>query len=505
MLVPLLATCAIGLVLGWLLVSTRRPANLPPGPKRIPVFGNLFQTPSNLLFTKLTEWSKEYGGIFSYDVMGQPIIVLSAAQEAGDVLDRLSAKTSDRPPLIKAGEFLCKNMQMTFLPRGKRWRTMRRAAHESLNVRVVKDYAPMLKDEATILVEGLVDHPDIPVSGHIHRVAASMGWRSIFGHEAIPLLGPDPSHRIEELAAEMSVAMLPGGSVVDVFPMLKPIIARSKFLRKHADRWFEELSSCFLHAYSTDQIEGQLSVSGTLKETGEKLGLTAHDGAWIGAALFFAAEDTTACSLLWFIYAILLYPETASAARQQLADIVGDRPPEFSDRDKLPHIEALVKEVLRWRPPVPMSIGHAASEDFEYKGYTIPKGAVVVANLYGIGRDPKLYSDGERFDPARFIDKNGQLKQPARDSKDDYLCFGHGRRICLGKDISIESLWITFAYLLWAFDIKKRRDSNGDEVNVFEPGFLDKGATLEPVPFPLQLCPRYIDLKERLKAANHGA
>ncbi|KZP01105.1 cytochrome P450 [Calocera viscosa TUFC12733] len=357
----------------------------------------------------------------------------------------------------------------------------------------------MLTEEAAILVQGFIECPEEDIVHQIHRIAASVGWRSLFGHKSIPLLGPDPTHRIEELGLEMTVAVLPGGSMVDIFPLLKPVIARVAYLRRRADLWYEEISGCFERAYSANQVEGQPSVSGVLKKTGEKLGLDRHAGSWVVGGLFFAAEDTMACALLWFVYAMLLYPETASAAREQLREVLGDRRPAFSDRDKLPQVEAMVKEVLRWRPPAPLSVAHAASEDFEYIGYTIPRGAIVVANVFEIARDPLLYADGDSFDPSRFIDDNGQLKQSSRDSKDDYLCFGHGRRICVGKDLAINALWISVAYLLWAFDFKRARDRHGVEANHSASGFRDKGATIEPPDFSVQVMPRYPDLVERLK------
>jgi len=132
----------------------------------------------------------------------------------------------------------------------------------------------------------------------------------------------------------------------------------------------------------------------------------------------------------------------------------------------------------------------------------IPKGAIIITNLYEMGRDHRLYPDGDRFDPSRFIDEHGHIKQPERDSKDDYLCFGHGRRVCVGKALAINSLWITFAYLLWAFDFEKGFDANGDEICPTEPGFHDKGATLDPVAFPVRFIPRFPDLRDRIKAVG---
>jgi len=483
----------------WLLVGRTNCVKLPPGPKGIPIFGNLFQKPSKLLFVKLHEWSKEHGPIFSYNVVGQTVVVVAGAKEAGDVLDRLSAKTSNRPNMIKARDFLSRNLQIGFLPGNNEWRLRRKAAHESLNVRAVTAFRPMLKEEAVIFVQGLIDHPELDLPKHTHRVAASVAWRSIFGCCTIPLIGHDPSRRIDDMLVTLSLAMVPGNSIVDILPPLKPIIAGIPLLRRQADVWHVELSSYYQKYFLDNEEEGQTSVSRKMKDAGEKTGLDDIALAWVCGGLFGAAQDTTDCALQWFIYAMLLYPETAVPSRKQLQEVVGDRPPDFADQYKLPQIEAIAKEVVRWRPSAPLGIPHAASEDIIYEGYTIPRGTPIVANLYSIGHDPLLYPNPDAFNPQRFIDDQGQIKQPARESKDDWLGFGYGRRICTGKDLAINSLWITIASLLWAFDIKKGKDVDGVEVVLTEPGFLDKGNTLQPVPFPVQFVPRYPDLMERLK------
>ena len=95
-----------------------------------------------------------------------------------------------------------------------------------------------------------------------------------------------------------------------------------------------------------------------------------------------------------------LYPEIQRKAQVQLDSFVGaDRLPEFEDIDSLPYITAIVKELLRWRPVVPLggdtslsglcylnvSLSgnpHATSEDDEYRGYFIPKGTIVMGNAW---------------------------------------------------------------------------------------------------------------------------
>ena len=53
------------------------------------------------------------------------------------------------------------------------------------------------------------------------------------------------------------------------------------------------------------------------------------------------------------ILALAKYPEVQQKAQQELDEVVGDRLPNFDDRDSLPYIDALIYESLRWNPSLP--------------------------------------------------------------------------------------------------------------------------------------------------------
>lgn len=70
-----------------------------------------------------------------------------------------------------------------------------------------------------------------------------------------------------------------------------------------------------------------------------------------------------------------IFPEAQRKAKQEIDAVVGsDRLVTYDDWSSLPYVEALYREVLRWKPVAPMSIAHACSADDVYKGYYIPKG-----------------------------------------------------------------------------------------------------------------------------------
>jgi len=153
-----------------------------------------------------------------------------------------------------------------------------------------------------------------------------------------------------------------------------------------------------------------------------------------------------------------LNPEIQRKAQDEIDSVVGiQRLPKISDRNSLPYLEAIIKEVLRWASVSPIALPHATREDDQVLGYKIPKGCVVVANLWAMLHDDRVYPEPFKFDPTRFL---GEKKQP--DPRE--VVFGRGRRVCPGQHIAEASLFIQVASVLAAFDIRKELDSSGREV-----------------------------------------
>ncbi|KIL53882.1 hypothetical protein M378DRAFT_174541 [Amanita muscaria Koide BX008] len=105
-----------------------------------------------------------------------------------------------------------------------------------------------------------------------------------------------------------------------------------------------------------------------------------------------------------------LHPETQRKAQMEIDQFVGkERLPTYEDRASLPYVEALYREFQRWRPVTPLGVLHTATDDDMYKGFYIPKGTLVIPNVWAIGRDEAIYQDPERFMPERFFNADGAL------------------------------------------------------------------------------------------------
>ncbi|KAI6419505.1 hypothetical protein MCOR22_011767 [Pyricularia oryzae] len=198
--------------------------------------------------------------------------------------------------------------------------------------------------------------------------------------------------------------------------------------------------------------------------------------------MYGGGADTSANSIQAFVLAMLLRPGVQAKAQAEIDAVVGrDRLPGFADRERLPYVDALVKETLRWFPVAPMAVPHRTDEALSYAGYHIPKGAYLLASIWWFLHDPDVYAEPHLFDPERFL--------PPRSEPDpEAHAFGYGRRVCPGRYLADESLFIILARMLAVFDMTKARDAEG---NVIEPaiggtrGLIDK-----PVKFAFEMQPR---------------
>ena len=176
--------------------------------------------------------------------------------------------------------------------------------------------------------------------------------------------------------------------------------------------------------------------------------------------------------------AMVTYPETQKRAQEELDSVVGrTRIPTFLDFQDLPYIRAMVKEALRWRPVDPLGLPHLSAEDDWYNSMFIPKGSIVMANVWHLNRDPKIYgADAAHFNPARFLNNNGDIISRAPETKEEgHVTYGFGRRVCVGKHVANNSLFIDIAMMLWACTIEPAKDENGHVIPIDVDGCIEDG------------------------------
>ncbi|MCJ1468239.1 RNA polymerase C-22 sterol desaturase [Pseudocyphellaria aurata] len=151
----------------------------------------------------------------------------------------------------------------------------------------------------------------------------------------------------------------------------------------------------------------------------------------------FASQDATSSASTWLFQLMADRPEILDRVREEnLAIRNGDKNVRFTIDilENMPYTRAVVKETLRYRPPVIM-VPYVVKKDFPVTdSYTVPKGSMVVPSVWPALHDPEAYPEPESFDPERWI--TGDADKATK----NWLVFGTGPHYCLGQTYAVLNL-----------------------------------------------------------------
>ncbi len=148
------------LIYGLLFVG-RRARHLPPGPPTLPVIGNAHQIPSKGAHYRLTEWAKQYGGIYSLKLGPGTAIVLTDRRLVREILDKRSAVSSGRPMSTVAQKLIGSDDHLLVMDYGPKWRDMRKLIQQELTAAACeREYVELQEAEAAQMLRNFVEAPD---------------------------------------------------------------------------------------------------------------------------------------------------------------------------------------------------------------------------------------------------------------------------------------------------------------------------------------------------------
>lgn len=156
-----------------------------------------------------------------------------------------------------------------------------------------------------------------------------------------------------------------------------------------------------------------------------------------------AGHETTASAMTWAIYMLCRYPQVQSKLRaeirEKLPSLESDKQVTSMDIDKMPYLNAVCNEVLRYYPPVPLTLREAA-RDTTVLDQLIPKGTKIMLVPWAINKDRKLWGeDAKEFNPDRWlpeVSKSLHVANGGAASNYSFLTFLHGPRSCIGQAFS---------------------------------------------------------------------
>jgi cytochrome P450 len=408
----------------------------PPGPKGLPFLGIALELRKDPL-AMLQRLAREYGDIVAFSAMGLPRLLLNRPEYVQQLLVLDHAKLHKSSLTKQAvGPLLGQGL---LISEGDFWRRQRRMMQPAFHRSRTNEYSPVMVECALEHAKRWKDGETRNIAEEMMKLTLEVAVRTLFGTSLaadsegigrattnlmryylrrarspwkLPESWPTKKNRRARHELEFMDAMV-----------YRIIADRKKDTHPHND--LLTLLMAAMHEDGTQMTEKQLR-----DET---------------MTLFLAGHETTALSLSWAWYLLSENPEAEARLREELGCVLGGRPAEVADLEKLPYLIAVVHETLRLFPPAYM-MARLNVEPLRFGEYQIPPGWTILASQWVMQRDARFFEQPEKFLPERWLD--GLLERLPTGA---YFPFGDGPRRCIGQGFALLETALVVAALAQKF------------------------------------------------------
>ncbi|KAL0417255.1 UNVERIFIED_CONTAM: cytochrome [Sesamum latifolium] len=453
---------------------TRR---LPPGPKKLPIIGNLHQL-GKLPHRSLQHMSKRYGDLMFLQLGSVPALVVSSPDVAREIFKNHDLVFSGRPPLYAAKRFTYNLSSISLAPYGEYWREVRKIlVLELLTAKRVESFGQVRVQEVALAMERITNNAPnvVDLSSMMFSLSNNVVCRVAFGK-----MNPGDvrnSSRFQEIVDE--VQHLTGEfNVADYFPWMgwvnkfNGVDRRLEKNFRDLDRFFDQVIQEHLdpmrpESDNEDIIDVLLRVQ---KDPNQTINLSDEQLKGVLIDIFVAGTDTSTATIIWTMAELMRNPRVKQKVQQELRQAVqGKTKIQECNLSNLPYLKLVIKESLRLHPPAPLLVPRETTQSCTVAGsYDVPTKTRVFFNCTAMSADPAYWEDPEKFWPERFMDRP---QVDFRGQHFELLPFGAGRRGCPGINFAMPVVELALANLLFCFDWELPAGMSPEDVDMEEaPG-----------------------------------
>ncbi|XP_051136969.1 premnaspirodiene oxygenase-like [Andrographis paniculata] len=451
--------------------------NLPPGPRKLPLIGNLHHLSGALPHHALRALARKHGPLMSLKLGELRTVVVSSSQLAEQITRTNDAAFAGRVELMLPRIVLYNSSDMASAQYGEYWRTMRKLCIlEFLNHRKIRGFFGLMQTEVLRMVDRLNAESSagdpVNVTEKILSVECGIICRATVGR----VWTKDQETSLIRIIKE-AVAIAGVFNFVDVFPSMKLLHFVSVGSRRKLERMHERIDAV-LEEIIEHHRDKKMCVNGDdVEEDMIDIFLRARASKRLRIPItrdnikanifemFIAGIETSSLVIEWGMSEMIKNPRVLRKAQQEVRRVLdGKEIFEQMDIEKLSYLKTVIKETLRLHPPGPLLCPRRCREQSRIDGYDIPVNTIVMINVWAIGRDPDIWLDPEKFIPERFEHADIDYKG----NHFELIPFGAGRRICPGISFGIAGVELSLAHLLYHFDWGVPDDAPPEDLDMTE-------------------------------------
>ncbi|KGN46023.1 cytochrome P450 77A3 [Cucumis sativus] len=438
--------------------------NLPPGPRGWPIVGNLFQVArtGKHFFEYIEDIRHNYGPILTLQMGARTMIILSGPDLIHEALIKRGPAFASRPPENPTRIVFSNNkFSVNAALYGGVWRSLRRNMVENmLSSTRLKEFRDVRKKAMDKLVQRI--RTDAEANGGAVWVLKNARF-AVFCILLAMCFGLEMDEEsVEQMDQVLKTVLITVDPRIDDFlPILRPFFAKQRKRAMEVRREQIEFVVQFINRRKkalqnpgSDNKATSFSYLDTLfdlKVDGRKSTPTDAELVTLCSEFLNGGVDTTATAIEWGIAELITNPNVQKKLYEEIKQLVGDRKVDESDVQKLPYLQAVVKELLRKHPPTYFSLTHSGIEASKLGGYDIPMEASVEVYLAGMSNDPKVWKNPEKFEPERFMSGEEEVDMTGIKGM-KMIPFGVGRRICPGLGMATIHVHLMMAKLVQEFE-----------------------------------------------------
>ncbi|HEX6818594.1 MAG TPA: cytochrome P450 [Ktedonobacterales bacterium] len=411
--------------------------SLPPGPRGLPILGTFAQFRRDPL-TFVRGLQRSYGNVATVRMMDRQVIMFFRPEHAQYFLvdaARSFASGSDR---LIMKRFLGDALLTTD---GDIHRAQRRLVQPAFHKKRVESYAQIMTDQTLEMLSNWHVGEQLDIASELQRLTLRIVLKALFDLDL-----KEESIEISNLFTDVIENQNPGVLGLLPRPALR-VLLRLPFLPlRKAETARRKLDTFVYDLIARRRAENH--------DTGDVLSMLLaarhDDGSGMSdreirdqaMTLIAAGHETTSNALSWTFYLLSENPDIYERLRTELAAILQGCTPAAADLAKLPYLDWVIKESMRFYPPA-WSLNRTALEPFELEGYRFSAGTRVVFSQWVIHHLVDVWGDPDAFRPERW-DPADEQKLP----KGAYFPFGAGPRICIGMPLADMEARLVLATIL---------------------------------------------------------
>ncbi|XP_030944935.1 cytochrome P450 84A1-like isoform X2 [Quercus lobata] len=486
------------------LLLSRKHCCYPPGPKGLPIIGNMSMV-AQLTHRGLAQLAKQYGGLMHLRMGLHDMVVVSTPDMAREVLQGQDSVFANRSSSFVATYLSYNRADMSFANYGPFWRQMRKICVMKLFSRKRVETWDSVGDEINKMVQAVATKTGSPTD--LSKVASSLTshitYKAAFGTNS----REGEEGQFETILQEFS-KLFAEFNVADFIPWLSWIYTKDlkrrlvnvrgaldvfidKLIDEHLAKKSNKNSKDENEAAATDMVDELVSF---LDEGADHENIKSTDSLstfklnrdnikGLIMDIMIGGTETVASVIEWAMTELMKNPEELKKVQEELSNVVGlCRRVQDSDLENLTYLKCTLKETLRLHPPIPL-VFHETAKDTMLAGYLIPARWSVVINTWAIGRDKTAWDEPNAFKPSRFLEPG------AKDFKGndfEFIPFGSGRRSCPGMQLGFYVLEKCVAELVHCFTWELHGGMKGSEIDM-----SDNFGLTTPKAIPLVVVPSY--------------